>query len=58
MEQLALDFVLVPLQKQDNRLINIFINIGGRSCERLVPVWVYLKGWSFTRGWLKVGDAL
>lgn len=58
MEQLALEFVLIPLEKHDNRLINIFINLNGLSCERKVPVWVYLKGWSFTRGWVKAGESL
>lgn len=38
---------------QANQLITVFINIHGHSVTRLVPTSVYLKGWSFTRGWLK-----
>lgn len=56
MTQLELPIVLKSLVNPDHRLISVFISIAGHTVTRQVPVYVYLKGWSFTRGWLKAGE--
>ncbi len=54
MEQLELDIFTVDIENKEDTMKKVLINIGGKTMEILVPKWVFDKGPSFVRGWLKV----